>query len=172
MCASMSYIFLSNLLYLTHGKVYWQEGTHLISMAAVTVYILIPGGKLHVTTKWGAQDGGVSCEISNQQIWYPSACYPNVGQTQLPSAVFEEIEQMSVIAIGGAALPKRLEDELTRIKILNAYVVYPPTRSYPCSVWLVADMLLPREEELLSRLRSRGVTSIYPRLCEQSRSQL
>ena len=31
--------------------------------------------------------------------------------TQLPSAVFEKIAQMSVIAIGGAALPKRLEDE-------------------------------------------------------------
>jgi len=32
-------------------------------------------------------------------------------ETQLPSAVFEKIAQMSVIAIGGAALPKRLEDE-------------------------------------------------------------
>jgi long-subunit acyl-CoA synthetase (AMP-forming) len=33
-------------------------------------------------------------------------------ETQLPSAVFEKIAQMSVIAIGGAALPKRLETEV------------------------------------------------------------
>jgi len=32
-------------------------------------------------------------------------------ETPLPSAVFEKIAQMSVLTVGGAALPKRLEDE-------------------------------------------------------------